>query len=142
MNGNTLYNVSDPDNPQDVATKEYADNVKGDGRVRRKQDGTYAIKRDLEMNDKRLKNVLSPVEDADTVNKIYADTLSDETSRYVTLVTPFLNQQYEYVATNNINRRDFTLQNVGEPINAEHVATKGYVDKSGGGAFEARKGGV
>ena len=26
MNGNTLYNVSDPENPQDVATNEYADN--------------------------------------------------------------------------------------------------------------------
>ena len=25
MNGNTLYNVSDPVNPEDVATKEYAD---------------------------------------------------------------------------------------------------------------------
>ena len=25
MNGNTLYNVYDPVNPQDVATKEYAD---------------------------------------------------------------------------------------------------------------------
>ena len=25
MKGNTLYNVSDPVNPQDVATKEYAD---------------------------------------------------------------------------------------------------------------------
>ena len=27
MRGNTLYNVSDPVNPQDVATKEYADKV-------------------------------------------------------------------------------------------------------------------
>ena len=27
MNGNTLYNVSDPVNPQDVATKGYADKV-------------------------------------------------------------------------------------------------------------------
>ena len=25
MNGNTLYNVPDPVNPQDVATKEYTD---------------------------------------------------------------------------------------------------------------------
>ena len=29
MNGNTLYNVSDPVNPQDVAIKEYVDNTKG-----------------------------------------------------------------------------------------------------------------
>ena len=55
MNGNTLYNVSDLVNPQNVATKEYADIVRGRGWVRRKQDGTYAIKRDLDMNDKKLK---------------------------------------------------------------------------------------
>ena len=29
MNGNTFYNVSDPVNPQDVATKEYAHKVEG-----------------------------------------------------------------------------------------------------------------
>ena len=29
MRGNTLYNVSDPVNPQDVATKEYTDNIRG-----------------------------------------------------------------------------------------------------------------
>ena len=29
MKGNTLYNVSDTVNPQDVVTKEYADNVRG-----------------------------------------------------------------------------------------------------------------
>ena len=51
MNSNTLYNVSDPVNPQDVATKEYTDNVRGGGWVGRKQDGTYAIKRDFDMND-------------------------------------------------------------------------------------------
>ena len=37
--------------------------------------------------------------------------------------------------------RDFTLQKVGEPTNAKDVATKEYVDNSGGGAFEARNGG-
>ena len=73
--------------------------------------------------------------------KVYVDTLSDETRRYVNSVTPFINQQYEYAATNNINMRDFTLQNVGEPTNAKDVATKEYVDNSGGGAFEARNGG-
>ena len=59
--------------------------------------------------------------------------MSDETRRYVNSVTPFVNQQYKYAATNNINMRDFTLQNVGEPTNAKDVATKGYVDKYIGG---------
>ena len=98
--------------------------------------------KNLDMNDKRLKNVPTPVENADAVNKIYADILSDETKRYVNSVTPFVNQQYEYAATNNINIRDFTLKNVGVPTNTKDVATKGYVDKSGGGAFEARNGGI
>ena len=55
MRGNTLYNVSNPVNPQDLATKEYADNVRGGGWINRKQDGTYAIKKDLDMNGKKLK---------------------------------------------------------------------------------------
>ena len=93
MNGNTFYNVSDPENPQDVATKEYTDNVRGGGWVRRKQDGTYAIKRDLDMNEKRLKSVPPLVEDADAVNKIYADTLSDETKRCINSVTPFVKRR-------------------------------------------------
>ena len=141
MNGNTLYNVPDPVNPQDVATKEYADNVRGGGWINRKQDGTYAIKRDLDIDGKKLKNIPPPVDDAGAVNKIYVDTLSDETKRYVISVTPFVNQQNQYTATNNINMRGFTLQNVGEPTNDKDVATKGYVDNSGGGAFEARNGG-
>ena len=54
MKDNTLYNVSDLVNPQHVATKEYADNVRGGGWIKRKQDGTYAIKRDLDMNGKKI----------------------------------------------------------------------------------------
>ena len=67
--------------------------------------------------------------------------MSDETKRYVDSVILFVNQQYEYVATNNIDMRDFTLQNVGEPTNAKDVATKEYIDNSGGGAFEVSNGG-
>ena len=141
MRGNTLYSVSDPVNPQDVATKEYTDNIRGVKWVKRKQDGTYAIKKDLDMNDKRLTNIPPPVEDADEVNKIYVDTLSDETKRYVNSVTPFINKQNQYTTTNNINMRNFTFQNVGEPTNAKDVATKKYVDNSGGGAFEVKNGG-
>ena len=141
MNDNTLYSVTDPVNSQDVATKEYADNIRGGEWVMKKQDGTYAIKRDLDMNYKRLKNIPPPVEDTDTVNKIYVDTSSDETKRYVNSLTPFVNRQNKYVATSNINTREFTLQNVGDPSNPKGVATKEYVDNSGGRAFVARNGG-
>ena len=141
MRGNTFYNVSDPVNPQDVATKEYTDSIRGVKWVRKKQDGTYGIKKDLDMNNKKLTNIPPPVEDGDAFNKIYADTLSDETKRYVNSVTPFVNQQNQYTTTNNINMRDFTLQNVGEPTNAKDVATKGYVDNLRVGAFEVKNGG-
>ena len=90
------------------------------------------------MNDKKLKDILPTVEDADAVNKMNVDTFSNETKRYVNSVTPFVNQQNKYVATNNINMRDFTLQNVGEPTSTRDVATKEYVDKEN--AFEVRNG--
>ena len=93
------------------------------------------------MNNKKLQNIPPPLDDADAVNKIYTDTLSDETRRYVGSVTPFVNQQNKYAATNNINMREFTPQNVGDPASPKDVATKEYVDRAGGGGFEARNGG-
>ena len=42
MRGNTLYKVSDPVNPQDVATKEYADKVGGgEAAIVKTQYGNY-----------------------------------------------------------------------------------------------------
>ena len=41
IRGNTLYNVPDPVNPQDVATKEYADQVGGGDSPFFKENGNY-----------------------------------------------------------------------------------------------------
>ena len=50
MRGNTLYNVSDPVNPQDVATKEYADKVGGgDTAIYKTQYGTYGSRGNIDM---------------------------------------------------------------------------------------------
>ena len=50
MRGNTLYNVSDPVNPQDVATKEYADQVGGGvAATIETQYGTYTARGDIDM---------------------------------------------------------------------------------------------
>ena len=59
MKGNTLYNVSDPANPQDVATKQYVD-------VANKAfifgGGRYMATDDLSMGGRRLNDVGTPVE--------------------------------------------------------------------------------
>ena len=44
MRGNTIYNVADPVNPQDVVTKVYVDNTKGSGVIGRKIGDSVSIK--------------------------------------------------------------------------------------------------
>ena len=62
MKGNTLYNVSNPTNPQDVTTKEYFHFW------RRK---IY----DLSTGGRRLNNVGMPVENHQASNKCHVDTV-------------------------------------------------------------------
>ena len=54
MNGNTLYNVPDPVNPQDVAMKEYADTA---NKAFIYGEGKYLTIGDLSMGGRRLNNV-------------------------------------------------------------------------------------
>ena len=51
MRGNTLYNVSNLVNPQDVATKEYADKVGGGGEtaIIKMRNGTYGAIGNIDM---------------------------------------------------------------------------------------------
>ena len=58
MRGNTLYNVPNPVNPQDVATKEYIDNVEwGNSAIVKTQLGAYVAIENIDMRFYTLKNV-------------------------------------------------------------------------------------
>ena len=70
MRGNTLYNVSDLVNPQDVATKEYADTT---NKVFVLYEGKYLAVGELSMGGRRLNNVGMPIEDHQASNKFYVD---------------------------------------------------------------------
>ena len=72
MNGNTLYNVSDPVNPQDVATKEYADKVGGGETAIIKT--RYGSKGNIDMRGYTLMNVLDPADAQDVATKKYVDS--------------------------------------------------------------------
>ena len=80
MNGNTLYNVPDPVNPQDVATKEYAEKVGGGGPYL-KENGNYKATHTINMTYNKLVNLQKPIELYDAATKDYVDyvkTILDE----------------------------------------------------------------
>ena len=83
MRGNTLYNLSDPVNPQDVATKEYADQVGGGVAVTiETQYGTYTAKGDIDMRFYTLTNVQNPEGAQDVATKQYVDDTADKAFIY------------------------------------------------------------
>ena len=122
MRGNTLYNVADPVNPQDVVTKVYVDNTKGSGVIGRKVGDAVSIKENLDfLGKQKIKNLPDPVNDHDAVTKEYVDTTT----------TPFLKlDQTKYNTKGDIDMGDqFTVLNVKTPIDDNHITGKKYVDE-------------
>ena len=122
MRGNTLYNVADPVNPQDVVTKVYVDNTKGSGVIGRKTKDGVSIKENLDfLGKQKIKNLPDPVNDHDVVTKEYVDTTTE----------PFLKlDQTKYNTKGDIDMGDqFTVLNVKTPIDDNHIVDKKYVDE-------------
>ena len=122
MRGNTLYNVADPVNPQDVVTKVYVDNTKGSGVIGRKTGNGVSIKENLDfLGKQRIKNLPDPVNDHDAATKEYVDTTT----------TPFLKlDQTKYNTKGDIDMGDqFTILNIKTPIDDNHITNKKYVDE-------------
>ena len=122
MRGNTLYNVADPVNPQDVVTKVYVDNTKGSGVIGRKVGDAVSIKENLDfLGKQKIKNLPDPVNNHDAVTKEYVDTTT----------VPFLKlDQTKYNTKGDIDMGDqFTVLNVKTPIDDNHIVDKKYVDE-------------
>ena len=122
MRGNTLYNVADPVNPQDVVTKVYVDNTKGSGVIGRKIGDSVSIKENLDFLGKhKIKNLADPVDEKDAITKEYVDTTT----------APFLKlDQTKYNTKGDIDMGDqFTVLNVKTPIDDNHITDKKYVDE-------------
>ena len=136
MKGNTIYNVADPVNPQDVVTKVYVDNTKGSGVIGRKIGDAVSIKENLDfMGKQKIKNLVDPVNNKDAVTKEYVDTTT----------VPFLKlDQTKYNTKGDIDMGGFyTVYNVKKPIDDSHIVDKKYVDEMDNlkSAFSLKSGG-
>ena len=119
MRGNTLYNVSDPVNPQDVATKKYADKVGGDETaIIKTRYGTYGAIGNIDMRGYTLTNVLDPADAQDVATKRYVDSAN----------RAFIYGEGKYLAAGEISVGGRRLDNVGMPIENHQASNKFYVD--------------
>ena len=119
MRGNTLYNVSDPVNPQDVATKEYADKVGGgEAAIIKTRYGTYGALGNIDMRGYILTNVLDPADAQDVATKQYVDIAN----------RAFIFDNNKYLAVGEVSMGGKRLENVGTPLENFQATNKFYVD--------------
>ena len=119
MRGNTLYNVSDPVNPQDVATKEYADKVRGgEAAIIKTRYGTYGAIGNIDMRGYSLTNVLDPADAQDVAIKRYVDIAN----------RAFVFNNNKYLAVGEVSMGGKRLENVGTPLENFQATNKFYVD--------------
>ena len=119
MSGNTLYTVSDPVNPQDVATKEYSDKVGGGGSaIVKTRYGTYGAIGNIDMRGYTLTKVLDPADAQDVATKKYVDEGNKA----------FIFGKGRCMAAGDLSMEGRRLNNVGMPIENHQASNKFYVD--------------
>ena len=126
MNGNTLYNVSDPVNPQDVATKEYADTT---NKAFVLFEGKYLAVGDLSMGGRRLNNVGMPIENHHASNKFYVDTVVEAVTAGDKALRKI--QDRIFASTSDIDMNGSSITGLPNPIDRDAAANKSYVDNGG-----------
>ena len=138
MRGNTLYNVSDLVNSQDVATKEYADTANTAFTF---FEGRYMATDNLSMGSRRLNNVGMPIENHQASNKFYVDTVIETATAGEKALIKI--QDGIFASASVIDMDENSIIRLPNPIDKDTAANKNYVDNVGAitklpnGAFTA-----
>ena len=137
MRGNTLYNVADPVNPQDVVTKVYVDNTKGSGVIGRKTKDGVSIKENMDfLGKQKIKNLPNPVNDHDAVTKEYVDEKDAVNKKYIDGIVENLTLKQGLIRENGgfnlvdsyINMNFNNIRNLGNPKHEADAVPRRFVD--------------
>ena len=111
--------MSDPVNPQDAATKEYADKV-GGGEVAiiKTRYENYGALGNIDMRRYTLTNVLDPADAQDVATKQYVDMAN----------RAFIFGEGKYLAAGEVSMGGRRLNDVGMPVENHQASNKFYVD--------------
>ena len=119
IKGNTLTNVSVPVNPQDIATKKYADKVGGgETAIIKTRYETYGAIGNIDMRGYTLMNVLDPADAQDVATKQYVDGVN----------RAFVYGEGKYLAAGDLSMGGKRLENVGTLLENFQATNKFYVD--------------
>ena len=123
MTGNTLTNVSNPVNAQDIATKNYVD-----GKVSKSGD---TMTGNLDISGNRVMNVpFSPTDTSDAVNATYVVRGDFDVEQKTVL------RNGTQAMTGNLDMDDHYINNLPNPVHDQDAVTKTYADtkmsRSGG----------
>ena len=116
MRGNTIYNVADPVNPQDVATKVYVDNTTKNLFI--DENDNIAIGLNIDMEGNKIFSLPEPEQDNEPATKKYVDDLQ----------TQHIDKRGNVKFDRNINMNFHNIRNLGLPKDEADAVPRRFVD--------------